>query len=233
LAGDVTERLANAQTLRYAQELQQLYRAERAQRRRAEEALASLDASYALTVRALAATLELRDDITGGHAERVTAIAIQLAAAVAPELTADPTLEYAFLLHDLGKVGIPDSILLKPGPLTELEFEQMRRHPSLGAQIVSQIPYLSGVARDVVVGHHERWDGTGYPNGLRAEEIPTAARIFSLADAFDAMTNDRPYRRALPVGDALEEIADAGGSQFDPAFTEAFVTLAERRRLAS
>jgi HD-GYP domain-containing protein (c-di-GMP phosphodiesterase class II) len=233
LEDDVTERLANAQTLRYAQELQQLHRAERAQRRRAEEALASLDASYALTVRALAATLELRDDITGGHAERVTSIAMRLAATVAPELTADPTLEYAFLLHDLGKVGIPDSILLKPGPLTEVEFEQMRRHPSLGAQIVGQIPYLSGLARDVAFGHHERWDGTGYPNGVRAEEIPTAARIFSLADAFDAMTNDRPYRRALSVSHALTEIAAAAGSQFDPAFTESFVTLAERRRLAS
>ncbi|MFN2627429.1 MAG: HD-GYP domain-containing protein [Gaiellaceae bacterium] len=221
----MNEQLAHAQTIRYAEEVQQLHRAERTQRRRAEAALTDLEGLYASTVRALAATLELRDDVTGGHAVRVAAVAMQLAREVAPDLTDDPALEYGFLLHDLGKVGVPDAILLKPGPLSDLEFDQMRIHPMLGAEIISQIPYLSGVARDVVLAHHERWTGAGYPHGLRGKEIPLAARIFSLADAFDAMTNDRPYRRACSAREAAEQIRAAAGAQFDPNLVEPFVAV--------
>ena len=225
--------LAVAQTLKYAEELQLLYGRERAERQRAEQALEQLRSSYATTVRALAAALELRDDITGGHAERVTDLALRLTGRVAPALLSDRELEYGFLLHDLGKIGVPDAILLKPGRLTDDESEQMRQHPLLGERIVERIPYLSGVCRQVVGAHHERWDGTGYPRGLRGEEIPFPARIFSVVDANDAMTSDRPYRRALPTERALEEIAGAASTQFEPGVAAAFVELVREHRSAA
>jgi HD-GYP domain-containing protein (c-di-GMP phosphodiesterase class II) len=218
--------LASEQTLRYAQELRELYGEERTQRSRAEEALDRLEDSYTTTVRALAAALELRDDATGGHASRVAGLALTLAEMVDPALAAVRQTEYGFLLHDIGKIGIPDGILLKPGALDPGEREKMERHPALGGGIVAQIPYLSGTALQIVAAHHERWDGLGYPNGLRGEQIPLAARIFALADTFDAMTNDRPYRRALTVEQALEEIERCSGTQFDPAIVTTFLSLA-------
>jgi ribonuclease P protein subunit RPR2 len=227
------EQLAVAQALRYAQELRQLHAAERAQRRVVEEALESLETSYGTTVRALAAALELRDDETGGHADRVTRLALELTRCLEPELAAEPQLEYGFLLHDIGKIGIPDAILRKPGPLDPEELEQMRFHPVLGERLVAQIPYLSGLARDVVACHHERWDGKGYPAGLTGAQIPLAARIFALADSFDAMTNDRPYRQAMPVSDAIDEIIRSSGSQFEPNLARAFVELVSERRRAA
>jgi putative two-component system response regulator len=227
------QQLAVAQALKYAQELRQLHASERAQRRIVEEALERLETSYATTVRALAAALELRDDATGGHAERVTTLALELTARLDPELAAEPQLEYGFLLHDIGKIGIPDAILRKPGPLDPAELEQMRFHPVLGERVLEQIPYLAGLARDVVACHHERWDGNGYPAGLEGTDIPIAARIFALADSFDAMTTDRPYRRALPLTDAIGEIIRSSGSQFEPALAEAFVELVRERRQAA
>jgi ribonuclease P protein subunit RPR2 len=223
--GDVDESLAISQALRYAEELRELYGAERVQRQRAESSLARLEDSYRVTVRALAAALDLRDDLSGGHAERVTRLAIRLANRVAPELVLDPQLEYGFLLHDIGKIGVPDAILLKPSGLDERERREIERHPLHGARIVEQVPYLHGVAREVIVSHHERWDGVGYPHGLCGSGIPFAARIFSVVDAFDAMTNDRPYRFALPVSTALTEIDRQAGRQFDPAVVQAFAPL--------
>jgi HD-GYP domain-containing protein (c-di-GMP phosphodiesterase class II) len=223
------ESLAAAQLLKYAEELRLLHASERENRHAAERALELLEDSYRTTVRALAAALELRDDQTGGHAERVTALGLRLAHSVAPDLAADPELEYGFLLHDLGKIGIPDAILLKPGPLTAHEREEMQYHPILGERIVARIPYLGGFARQVVAGHHERWDGGGYPRGLSGYQIPLAARIFAVVDAYDAMTNDRPYRKALPVDLALELIAGASGTQFEPAIANAFVGLVGER----
>ena len=220
------EKLAVAQALKYAEELRDLHRAERAQRHAAEQALASLKESYGTTVRALADSLELRDDQTAGHAERVTQLALYLTRAIAPELADQSDLEYGFLLHDLGKIGIRDSILLNTGPLNPDEMTEMRRHPTLGANIVDRIPYLTGMARDVVASHHEAWNGGGYPNGLRGEQIPLVARIFAVVDSFDAMTNDRPYRRARPTSEALAEIERCAGTQFDPEVVRAFVTLA-------
>jgi len=222
----VDESLAIQQTLKYAEELRQLHEEERVQRARAERALSRLEASYTTTVRALAAALELRDDITGNHAERVTTLALLLTRQVAPELADEPELEYGFLLHDIGKIGIPDAILLKPGPLDPAESKVMQAHPLLGDRIVARVPYLGGVAREVVVSHHERWDGAGYPSGLAGDEIPLPARIFALADAFDAMTSDRPYRPAVGRAHALEEIREGAGHQFDPAIANAFVTIA-------
>ncbi len=221
------EKLAIAQSLRYAEELRELYAAERAQRRIAEDALTRLEASYRTTVRALAAALELRDDQTGAHAERVTELALRLAERVAPELASDPELEFGFLLHDLGKIGVPDAVVLKPGPLDSDEMEVMRRHVELGEQIVARVPYLDGLAQQVIAAHHERWDGKGYPRGLVGEEIPLPARIFAVVDTFDAMTNDRPYRQALPIEEAFAEIRSGAGTQFDPEVVRAFVSLVD------
>jgi HD-GYP domain-containing protein (c-di-GMP phosphodiesterase class II) len=218
--------LALAQALRYAEELRQVYDSERAQRRALEDALGRLESSYATTVRALAAALELRDDQTGGHAERVTRAALELAGDLDPDLARDPELEYGFLLHDLGKIGVPDAILLKPGALTPDERRLIEYHPLLGEQIVERIPYLQGRAREVIAAHHEHWDGGGYPHGLRRKRIPAAARIFAVVDAFDAMTNDRPYRSALPVEAALAELRRNSGTQFEPAVVDAFTALA-------
>jgi cyclic di-GMP phosphodiesterase len=222
----MNEQLVAEQTVRYAEEFAALYANERAERERAEQALAQLAASYDTTVRALAAALELRDDATGHHAERVTALALRLAAAAAPDLMADAGLAHGFLLHDIGKIGIPDALLRKPGPLDSDEWQLMRTHPELGERIVADIPYLGRLARDVIAFHHEHWDGSGYPLRARGTAIPLAARIFAIADAFDAMTNDRPYRRARSEEQALAAIADGAGTQFDPELVATFLDLA-------
>ncbi len=197
-------------------------------RQRQAEAFAQLEELHEATVYALAAALELRDDETGGHAHRVTELAMRLAQEVDPLLAADPALRHGFLLHDIGKIGIPDAILLKPSALNEHENEQMQYHTTLGVQLVSTVPHLRGIATDVIAYHHEHWDGSGYPWGLRGEEIPIAARIFAVADAFDAITNDRPYKRASSVGAAVAEIGRHSGTQFDPSVIEAFAPIAKR-----
>jgi putative two-component system response regulator len=196
-------------------------------------ALRALHDSYRTTVRALAAALELRDDQTRAHATRVTELALQLAHRVAPELANDPELEYGFLLHDIGKIGVPDAILLKPDRLDPKELQHMQRHATLGKQILADIPYLNGIATDIVAGHHERWDGTGYPNQLSRNQIPLAARIFSVIDTFDAITNDRPYRQAQTVDQALIEIQKGSGTQFDPKIVDAFAALITENRAAA
>jgi HD-GYP domain-containing protein (c-di-GMP phosphodiesterase class II) len=229
----VDEQLATAQALRYAQELRALHAMERDHRRSLEQALGQLQDSYRTTVRALAAALDLRDDQTGEHAGRVSRLALRLASQVAPDLAADPELEYGFLLHDLGKIGVPDAILLKPGALTPEELDRMRAHTILGERILEGIPYLSGSTRDVVAFHHERWDGSGYPYRVAGDQIPLAARIFSLVDAWDAMTNDRPYRRALPIETAISQIEAGSGTQFDPDLAEAFLALVPEVRSAA
>jgi response regulator RpfG family c-di-GMP phosphodiesterase len=196
-------------------------------------ALQALQESYRVTVRALAAALELRDDDTGAHASRVTELALRLARRVAPQLADDPELEYGFLLHDIGKIGVPDAILLKPDRLEPDERGRIQRHVTLGRQILAEIPYLNGAAAEVAAAHHERWDGSGYPNGLRGEEIPLPARIFSVVDAYDAMTNDRPYRQAQAIDHALDEIRGGAGTQFDPRIVATFVELMTEARAAA
>jgi HD-GYP domain-containing protein (c-di-GMP phosphodiesterase class II) len=131
------------------------------------------------------------------------------------------------LLHDVGKIGVSDTILHKPGPLTDEEWVDMRRHPKIGHDMLKEISFLSGAA-GIVLAHHERFDGKGYPRGLRADEIPLGARIFVIADTFDAMTSDRPYRAALPVETARDEIIRCSGTQFDPKCVQAFLTAFEK-----
>jgi ribonuclease P protein subunit RPR2 len=198
---------------RYAADLRETFKAERA---KADE----LRASYVATVRALTNAVEARDAYTGKHAERVAGYGLVLAERVDPELTSDPQTEFGFLLHDIGKVAIPDGILHKPEPLGEEESRLMRSHPVIGWEILRQVSFLEGAAA-IVRAHHERWDGEGYPDGLAGEQIPLAARVFSVADALDAITTDRPYRQAVPFAEARAAIGRGAGTQFDPRVVEA------------
>jgi HD-GYP domain-containing protein (c-di-GMP phosphodiesterase class II) len=187
----------------------------------------------AATVEALARALELHDYRRGefgetvAHTSRVTRLALTLAERAAPELTLDPQLVYGFRLHDIGMIGVSSWTLLKPGALTPAELDEIREHPWLGERIVAPVPTLNGLAREVIACHHERWDGGGYPRGLRGAEIPLAARIFAIVDAFDAITRDQPYRDALSVEAARQEIRAKAGSDFDPELAHVFLDLDE------
>jgi len=213
-----------AQLLAFAHDLNEVYRRERARTAELEDALKELEDSYLATVRTLAFVVEAKDTHTRSHLDRAHDYAVALAQRVAPELAADQTLRYGFFLHDIGKIGIPERILSKPGPLTDDEWSIMRTHPLLGAQILSPVKFLHP-ALPIVEAHHEKWDGTGYPRGLRGEDIPLGARIFALVDAFDAMTSDRPYRRSMTFEQALESITKAAGTQFDPEVVRCFEEL--------
>jgi response regulator RpfG family c-di-GMP phosphodiesterase len=188
-------------------------------------ALSSLEDSYRATLKALAAALEMRDTDTRGHSERVVQFSLRLGRELA--LSADElrSLEFGALLHDIGKIGVPDAILRKPAKLDEAEWETMRLHPELGQRILCGIKFLEGAAR-VVAQHHEKWDGSGYPLGLRAEEIDLNARIFAVADAFDAIVSDRVYRAGRSYEAAAAELDKHSGKQFDPRVVEAFHRVA-------
>ena len=186
-----------------------------------DRALNSLEAAYRSTLKALTAALETRDSETHGHSERVVTYSLRLGREYGLNSEQMKSLEFGSLLHDIGKIGVPDSILRKPAKLTEEEWVRMREHPLHGQQILRGIEFLQGAAR-VVAQHHEQWDGSGYPVGLRAEEIDVCARIFSVADAFDAITSDRVYRRGKSYEAAAQELDDWAGRQFDPKVVEAF-----------
>ena len=203
------------QLLLYARDLRHLLEIERCQRALVQEA-------YRETVAALATALETKDTGTRAHSQRVQQYALELARAMQPNLVVDPGAEYGFLLHDVGKIGIPDRVLRKRGPLSEQERRLMQTHPILGEQMLGGVAFLRGPGLDIVRSHHERWDGYGYPDGMMEEEIPLPARIFAVADTLDAMTSDRPYRRALPWQQAHEEIRRESGKQFDPDVVDAF-----------
>jgi ribonuclease P protein subunit RPR2 len=190
--------------------------------------LENLQETYLATMTSLAQVVEAKDRTTRGHLERTRAYGVALAVRIDPSLAEGPELGFGFFLHDIGKVGIPESILCKAGPLSGAEWEVMRTHPTIGAQIVAPIRFLGDAAALVIRHHHERFDGRGYPEGLAGDDIPIAARIFSIADSFDAMTSDRPYRRALAVDRALDEIRGGAGTQFDPEVVKVFVDLVER-----
>jgi putative nucleotidyltransferase with HDIG domain len=171
-------------------------------------------------VESLAAAVEVKDAVTSAHLRNVTQLALAVAAHVEPALGADEDFVVGCLLHDVGKIAVPVSILRKPGPLTGAEWDVMRRHPTTGVRVVDPLRCSQTVV-DVVRHHHERWDGRGYPYGLAGERIPLAARIFSVCDALEAMTAARPYHQALPVDAALERVQEAAGGQFDPGIVAA------------
>ncbi len=216
----------HAQLVVFAREIGSLYQAERTKSRELEAALDGIREMYVATMTSLARVVEAKDTSTRGHLDRTHRYGLLLAKRVDPELAARPEVGYGFFLHDIGKVGVPEAVLRKPGPLDESEWAVMREHPTIGAQIVSPIRFLAG-AIEIVQSHHERWDGRGYPTGLRGEGIPLAARVFAIADSFDAMTSDRPYRAAMPIERALEELRQGAGTQFDPTIVRAFLDLVD------
>lgn len=185
-----------------------------------------LEATYGTTLEALGSALDTRDVGTESHSRRVHGYAL----ATAREYGVPPAdlrdLAHGVLLHDIGKIGIPDAILLKPGKLTPEEWTVMRTHPEIGRRLIEKIPFLRG-AIPIVYSHHEKWDGSGYPRGLRGEAIPLGARIFAVVDAFDAMTFDRPYSRAISFEAAKAEIRRCTGTHFDPTVVEAFFRVPE------
>ncbi len=203
------------QLLLYARDLRRLLELERGQRH-------LLRPAYEETISAFAGALEAKDFVTGAHSKRVVQYARELTRRLEPNLLDDPSLEHGFLLHDIGKIGVPDWILQKPSRLTNDERRAIRRHTLLGAELMAKVPLLQGDGLSVIRSHHERWDGSGYPDLLGGEEIPLGGRIFAVADTLDAMTSDRPYRDAFPWERAVEEIVAQSGRQFDPDVVEAF-----------
>jgi len=190
--------------------------------------IAALERGYLDTLRALAGAIDAKDPYTRGHSERVASLAVE----VGRELGLDPaslqTLEYVGILHDIGKIGIPEHILAKPTPLSPEEFEALREHPAVGAEIVKGVEFL----RDAVPGirsHHERWDGKGYPDRLQGEGIPLVARIVNAADTWDACTSNRPYQAAIPPPEVLNILAGLRGAQIDPAIHDALRRVLRRR----
>jgi response regulator RpfG family c-di-GMP phosphodiesterase len=181
-----------------------------------------LTEAYAQTVAVLASALESRDFGTSKHSRRVTSYATRLTLEVAPRLLDDPSLEWGFLLHDVGKIGIPDGILLKPGRLTAAERRRMQEHAELGERLLAHVPLLNQEGARVIRSHHERWDGNGYPDRLSEESIPLGARIFAVVDSLDAMTDERPYRAPVSWEAAAEEIRRCRGSHFDPDVVDGF-----------
>ncbi len=217
-----TERKAaqrQRQLERYAADLREVFKQERA---RAQE----LRRSYMATVRALSNAVEARDAYTGKHAERVAAYGLELSRATGLEIADSPQIEFGFLLHDVGKVAVPDAILFKSSSLTEEEYALVRKHPVTGSEILRDVDFL-GEGKLVVRHHHEHWDGSGYPDGLAGETIPLAARVFAVADALDALTTDRPYRPASSFAHARDEIRAGSGTQFDPSVVEAYEGIAD------
>jgi cyclic di-GMP phosphodiesterase len=211
----------------YARDLRHLLEIERAQRLLLQEA-------YHHTVTALLEALEQKDVGTRDHGRRVTRYALCLARAIDSDLAGDTSTEYGCLFHDVGKIGVPDRILLKRGPLTKRERRLMQNHTLLGERMLTDITLLQGNGLCVVRSHHERWDGTGYPDGMRGDEIPLGARVFAVADTLDAVTTNRPYRRAGAWAKACDIIEGEAGGQFDPdvvgVFHERVDELKEIRR---
>jgi len=209
--------LERAQLRAYAEDVRNSYTREL---HRSQE----LKESYLATVKTMAAAVEAKDEYTGGHIQRVHAIGLLLARELVPASAKDAQLSYGFLLHDVGKLAVPDAVLNKAGKLTEDEWKLMKLHPEQGVAILSAVPFL-GKALEVVRHHHERWDGAGYPDGLQGEEIPLWARIFAVVDTVDAITSDRPYRGAQSLDVAIAELRKGAGSQFDSACVEAFARV--------
>ena len=183
----------------------------------------AIDAAYRETLTAIAASLEIRGLDSAMHTRRVSAYAMRLTVEVAPSLSDDQGLEWGFTFHDIGNIGIPDRILLKRGSLRNDEWLMLHQHTVIGDELVRHVPLLAGEGIRVVRSHHERWDGSGYPDGLAGLDIPLGARIFSVADALDAMTDRRPYRRPLRWEAAIARIRKGAGTQFDPDVVDGLI----------
>lgn len=194
-----------------------------------QQANAELRKAYDRTIEGWAQALDLRDEETEGHSRRVTAMTVELARESGVTGDALRYVRWGALLHDIGKMGMPDSILLKPGALSDEEWETMQQHPTLAYNLLSGIEFLRP-ALDIPYCHHEKWDGTGYPRGLKGKEIPLAARIFAVVDVYDALTSDRPYRDAWPAEKALQHIRDQAGKHFDPDVVELFLQLRNQQK---
>ena len=210
------------QLLSYTQELSSVYAKEKQRTAQLEETLNAMERTYIQTIAALARTVDLKDAYTCGHTDRVSYFAYIIAKNLNQELLYDRNFKYSLLLHDIGKIGVAEEILKKVEKLTDEEWRILKGHPEKGVEILKEVEFLSP-ALSSVRSHHERWDGKGYPDGLKAEEIPLAARIISLADAFDAMTTKRPYRKGMTYEDAKKEILRQSGHQFDPRVVESFL----------
>lgn len=185
---------------------------------------------YLDTIRTLAATIDAKDPYTHGHSERVSQLAVQLAKKLDFAETEIEYLEYAAILHDIGKIGIEDRILGKKNKLTDQEYDKIKEHPVIGAGIIGSIEFLQKCSK-TVLHHHERYDGGGYPHGLKGEEIPRTSRLLAVVDAYDAMNSDRPYRKKLAENDILEEIEKESGKQFDPDIARAFISLIKEKKV--
>jgi len=210
---------------RFAGDIGELYSRQKERAELLEQNLVQMRTTFLETVRSMAYVVEAKDAYTGQHLERCRVYGLALMEAVGAGGDY-PDAEYGFLLHDVGKVGVPERILNKPGPLSAAEWRVMRTHPIIGYQILQGIPFMT-TAASIVRCHHEMWDGAGYPEGLHGEQIPLPARVFQVVDAFDAMTTDRPYRASLGVERAAEEIQRMAGTQFDPEVCRVFAGLVE------
>ncbi|MBE0598578.1 MAG: response regulator [Desulfuromonadales bacterium] len=195
-----------------------------AQTEQIRTAMTELQHAYDHTLRALVLSLDAREKETGAHSERVRTYTLHLALAMGVAEQELPAMGKAALLHDLGKIGVSDNILLKPGKLTEEEWVEMKKHAQIGHDIIVEVPFLRDAA-EIILSHHERFDGSGYPRGLKGEEIPLGARIFTVVDTLDAMTTDRPYRQALPFAKVTAELHRCRDSQFDPQVVDAFLAI--------
>jgi len=183
-----------------------------------------LEVAYDTTLEGWALALELRDQVTEGHTRRVTELTVRLAKAMGIQGEALNHIRRGSLLHDIGKMGIPDQILLKPGSLTTEEYETMKKHPIFANDMLSKIDFLKPCL-DIPYCHHERWDGSGYPRGLKEVQIPLAARIFSVVDVWDALHSNRPYRQEWPVERITDYLARQAGTQFDSMVVQTFIRL--------
>lgn len=192
--------------------------------------LVQLKTAYKASLMVLANAIEARDYYTRNHVERVSAYADAMAVSLGWRDQRRTELEFGAILHDIGKIAIREAILSKTGPLAKEEWGEMRQHPIVGARMLEGIPYLKA-SIPIVLYHHERWDGSGYPEGLEGSQIPEAARLLAVADTFDAMTSDRPYRKALPVSLAYETITSESDNLFDPVMVNAFVTCWDQGKI--
>ncbi|MEO0124015.1 MAG: HD domain-containing phosphohydrolase [candidate division WOR-3 bacterium] len=191
------------------------------------ELYSSLKQSYLDSIKTLVSAIEAKDPYTSGHSERVRKYALKIARKLKLPPEEIEELDYAGYLHDIGKIGISDSVLTKPSPLTEEEYEIVKEHPKIGHNILKHARHLSG-ACEIIKYEHERYDGNGYPNGLKRNEIPIGARIIAVADAYDAMTTDRPYRKALSKNEAIKRLKEGSGTQFDPKVVRAFLSILKK-----